>query len=361
MQATPLKPAATQTRQPRTAATRQPRRSHRHNNSSRHGPRLAESSRGRHQANPPTWGTTRKHGPGPNRRHQRKDRGVPLRSKGRPWHLAPQPWRGSRPRTMPPQLLIGADCYLHYRVLPHGAWAAAILHHSSTHAPQYFSNPAEPTFCTNKAAAQNTMANTPPVALGQARVNPGQVANVCHHGAAPAGPESGGDTRGARASCYSSKEAPTCGSTSRTWAPRPSSTTTTGCAAGWWDGGETPRTSDEEDDDGREEEHRDEGDPSSFMQGRLHPPGGNRPNSDVVPPGCEAMAMVRRTLRRLIAALAQTTAAELQQQVETTLLLFDPPAPGDVAEGPRAPKRSRYTNAFGEVIRQLRLLGGLAA
>ena len=205
------------------------------------------------------------------------------------------------------------------------------------------------------------MANTPPVALGQARVNPGQVANVCHHGAAPAGPESGGDTRGARASCYSSKEAPTCGSTSRTWAPRPSSTTTTGCAAGWWDGGETPRTSDEEDDDGREEEHRDEGDPSSFMQGRLHPPGGNRPNSDVVPPGCEAMAMVRRTLRRLIAALAQTTAAELQQQVETTLLLFDPPAPGDVAEGPRAPKRSRYTNAFGEVIRQLRLLGGLAA
>ena len=60
----------------------------------------------------------------------------------------------------------------------------------------------------------------------------------------------------------------------------------------------------------------------------------------------------------IIAALARTTAAALQQQVETTLLLFDPPAPGDAAEGHRAPKRSRYTNAFGEVIRQLRLLGG---
>ena len=59
----------------------------------------------------------------------------------------------------------------------------------------------------------------------------------------------------------------------------------------------------------------------------------------------------------IIAALARTTAAALQQQVETTLLLFDPPAPGDAAEGHRAPKRSRYTNAFGEVIRQLRLLG----
>ena len=41
---------------------------------------------------------------------------------------------------MPPELPLGGDYHLHYRALPHGAWAAAILHYSSTHAPQYFSN-----------------------------------------------------------------------------------------------------------------------------------------------------------------------------------------------------------------------------
>ena len=50
--------------------------------------------------------------------------------------------------------------------------------------------------------------------------------------------------------------------------------------------------------------------------------GSSSSNADVVPPGCEAMAMVRRTLRRPIATLAATEAAALQQQVETTLLLF---------------------------------------
>ena len=58
------------------------------------------------------------------------------------------------------------------------------------------------------------------------------------------------------------------------------------------------------------------------------------------------MAMVRRTLRRLIATLAATEAAALQQQVETTLLLFDPQEPTEEGGGHRTSKRPRYTNGF---------------
>ena len=115
---------------------------------------------------------------------------------------------------------------------------------------------------------------------------------------------------------------------------------------------------DDEDDDDKEQADQDGGEPSSFMQRRPPLQGGSSSSADVVPPGCEAMAMVRRTLRRLIATLAATEAAALQQQVETTLLLFDPQEPTEDGGGHRTSKRPRYTNGFGEVIRQLRLLGG---
>ena len=55
--------------------------------------------------------------------------------------------------------------------------------------------------------------------------------------------------------------------------------------------------------------------------------------------------------------LGRTEAAALQQQVEALLMAFDPNGPQGVTSPLRPLKRRRQCNAFGEVDRQLRLLG----
>ena len=115
---------------------------------------------------------------------------------------------------------------------------------------------------------------------------------------------------------------------------------------------------DDEDDDDKEQADQDGGEPSSFMQRRPPLQGGSSSSADVVPPGCEAMAMVRRTLRRLIATLAATEAAALQQQVETSCSFLTHRSLLKRGEGTERPSGPDTPMALGKSSANSASLGG---